>query len=69
LFVKLITISLSVAKSSPSVVVIPEDVDLYAHSNSPLTDTSATAYDDILAASTRAVEDKSNSRRKSPFQL
>jgi hypothetical protein len=58
---------MSVAKSSPSVVVIPEDVDLYAHSNSPLTDTSATAYDDILAAATRAEVLKSNLRIKSPF--
>jgi hypothetical protein len=60
---------LSVAKLSPSVVVTPEDVDKYDHSNSPLTETSATAYDDILAAAIRAVEFKSNLRIKSPFKF
>ena len=37
----------------------PEDIEVYLHSNAPVTDTSARAYDDILAAATRAEELKS----------
>jgi hypothetical protein len=40
---------------------------VYVHSNSPVTDTSATAYDEMLAAATRAEDVKSNLRIKSPF--
>jgi hypothetical protein len=46
-----------------------DDVDLYAHSNPPVTDTSATAYEDILAAATRADDVNSNLRIKSPFKF
>jgi hypothetical protein len=39
-----------------------DDVELYVHSNAPVTETSATAYEDMLAAATRADEVKSNLR-------
>ena len=39
---------------STSVASKFDDVEIYVHSNAPVTDTSATAYDDILAAATRA---------------
>jgi hypothetical protein len=60
--VNLIVTSLSVPNSVPSDAAIPEDIEVYLHSNAPVTDTSATAYDDILAAATRAEELKSNLR-------
>jgi hypothetical protein len=60
--VNLIVSSLLTPCASPSVAAMFDDVELYVHSNAPVTDTSATAYDDILAAATRADEVKSNLR-------
>jgi hypothetical protein len=56
LFEKLITTSLSVPKLSPSLVVWSAACCVYVHSNSAVTDTSAAAYEEILAAATRAEE-------------
>ena len=38
------------------------DVEAYCHSNAPVSETSATAYEDMLAAATRADDVKSNLR-------
>jgi hypothetical protein len=67
--VNLIVSSLSIPNASPSVAAIFDDVELYVHSNAPVTDTSATAYDDILAAATRADEVKSKCNISNSFYI